>query len=132
MLHCSRGTNAFGGVIQSNTCAVVTSPMSGTLISLVIKQPVYLVYSIQHFVLAILFFVFYIVLTILFSFFLFRGIALSTAEQEEFGRRCKRLIDTGRLAYLRSRGFKAVLTKYIDSTVSLENIALIATRTPGD
>ncbi|XP_015763355.1 PREDICTED: tRNA:m(4)X modification enzyme TRM13 homolog [Acropora digitifera] len=51
----------------------------------------------------------------------------SLLEREEIGRQCKRLIDAGRLWYLESRDFCARLALYVNSTVSLENVVLLAT-----
>lgn len=40
---------------------------------------------------------------------------------------CKRLIDAGRVHYLKSKGYETKLVTYIDKSVSLENVALVAT-----
>ncbi|XP_057697816.1 tRNA:m(4)X modification enzyme TRM13 homolog isoform X2 [Corythoichthys intestinalis] len=52
---------------------------------------------------------------------------LSTAERERIGRRCKLLIDRGRLEFLRGRGFRGRLTRYVDAGVTPENVLLTAT-----
>ncbi|XP_077462647.1 tRNA:m(4)X modification enzyme TRM13 homolog [Stigmatopora argus] len=52
---------------------------------------------------------------------------LSAAERERIGRRCKLLIDAGRLEFLRGRGFRGRLTRYVDAAVTLENVLLTAT-----
>jgi hypothetical protein len=44
---------------------------------------------------------------------------------------CKRLIDLGRVLYLRERGYDARLVRYTSHTVSPENVALIATPLKG-
>ncbi|XP_066298563.1 tRNA:m(4)X modification enzyme TRM13 homolog [Branchiostoma lanceolatum] len=49
-------------------------------------------------------------------------------EREEIGRQCKRLLDQGRLWYLQQRDFHSQLVHYVESDVSLENIAIVATR----
>ncbi|XP_017491130.1 PREDICTED: LOW QUALITY PROTEIN: tRNA:m(4)X modification enzyme TRM13 homolog [Rhagoletis zephyria] len=51
---------------------------------------------------------------------------LSLAERERIGGMCKRILDYGRLQYLRSHGFKATLKYYVDRDVTLENVCLIA------
>lgn len=48
-------------------------------------------------------------------------------EREDIGRQCKRIIDAGRLWYLESRDYRARLALYVDSSVSLENVVLLAT-----
>jgi hypothetical protein len=44
---------------------------------------------------------------------------------------CKRLIDLGRVLYLRERGYDARLVRYTSHHVSPENVALIATPLKG-
>ncbi|XP_074523502.1 tRNA:m(4)X modification enzyme TRM13 homolog [Halichoeres trimaculatus] len=51
---------------------------------------------------------------------------LSSSEREQIGRLCKRLIDSGRLQFLKSRGFDAKLSQYVDAQVTLENVLLTA------
>lgn len=51
---------------------------------------------------------------------------LSVSEREKIGRQCKRIIDTGRLLYLRSKGMKASLREYVDEDTTPENVVLIA------
>ncbi|BFZ17046.1 hypothetical protein BsWGS_20085 [Bradybaena similaris] len=51
---------------------------------------------------------------------------LSVSEREDIGRKCKRLIDTGRLHYLRSKGMKCFLRQYIDEELTPENVVLLA------
>lgn len=61
-----------------------------------------------------------------FFYFVFRSLGLSIAEREEIGRQCKRLLDIGRLWYLESKGMSAKLFYYVDRSISLENVALLA------
>ncbi|KJE88349.1 hypothetical protein CAOG_00012 [Capsaspora owczarzaki ATCC 30864] len=49
-------------------------------------------------------------------------------ERTEIGRLCKRLLDHGRLLYLRDRGFQAELVQYTTPENTLENVALVARR----
>jgi hypothetical protein len=55
---------------------------------------------------------------------------LSKQGQEEVGRLCKRLLDTGRIRFLEANGFSARLQVYIDRALSLENVVLVATPKP--
>ncbi|KAG0346732.1 tRNA:m(4)X modification enzyme TRM13 [Podila humilis] len=50
--------------------------------------------------------------------------------REKLGQQCKRLLDIGRLLYLREHGFDAELVYYVDKETSLENLALMATPRP--
>ena len=54
--------------------------------------------------------------------------SLTPEQREEVGYQCKKLIDMGRLRYIKGHGFDARLVKYTTSELSLENIALLATR----
>jgi tRNA:m4X modification enzyme len=47
--------------------------------------------------------------------------------REHIGLLCKQLIDSGRVWYLRKHGMKANLVHYVDRSVSLENVLLVAT-----
>ncbi|NXE89384.1 TRM13 enzyme, partial [Menura novaehollandiae] len=58
-----------------------------------------------------------------------RGI-LTVEERKEIGCLCKRLIDHGRIEYLRQHGYKATLQYYTESAVSLENVLLTAVPSP--
>ena len=58
--------------------------------------------------------------------FFFRALGFSKSESEEIGRRSKRLIDAGRVWYLKQFEMDASLLYYVDRSVSLENVALIA------
>ncbi|XP_050925482.1 tRNA:m(4)X modification enzyme TRM13 homolog [Lates calcarifer] len=51
---------------------------------------------------------------------------LSAGEREQVGRLCKQLIDSGRLHFLRTKGFDSKLTQYVDARVTLENVLLTA------
>uniref|UniRef100_A0A2C9LXY1 tRNA:m(4)X modification enzyme TRM13 n=1 Tax=Biomphalaria glabrata TaxID=6526 RepID=A0A2C9LXY1_BIOGL len=51
---------------------------------------------------------------------------LSVRQREEIGRKCKRLIDTGRLHFLKSKGLQCFLREYIDESITPENVVLIA------
>uniref|UniRef100_UPI00398E58FB tRNA:m(4)X modification enzyme TRM13 homolog isoform X3 n=2 Tax=Pristiophorus japonicus TaxID=55135 RepID=UPI00398E58FB len=55
---------------------------------------------------------------------------LSVEEREHLGRLCKRLIDQGRIWYLKQRGFDSALQYYTSSSISLENVLLTAVPLP--
>ncbi|KAM8875755.1 tRNA:m(4)X modification enzyme TRM13 homolog isoform 2-T3 [Spinachia spinachia] len=55
---------------------------------------------------------------------------LSAEERERVGRLCKRLIDSGRLHFLETRGFRGKLARYANSQVTLENVVLTAVPSP--
>ena len=46
--------------------------------------------------------------------------------KELIGLKCKRLLDIARLKYLRANGYSAKLVYYVDRSVSLENVLLLA------
>ncbi|GJJ68695.1 tRNA:m4X modification enzyme [Entomortierella parvispora] len=46
--------------------------------------------------------------------------------REKLGLQCKRLLDIGRVRYLKENGFDAELVYYVDKETSLENLALMA------
>ncbi|XP_013389808.1 tRNA:m(4)X modification enzyme TRM13 homolog [Lingula anatina] len=52
--------------------------------------------------------------------------ALTPKQREDIGKQCKRLIDLGRMHYLKQKGFQTQLMVYIPHTVSLENVVLTA------
>ena len=54
--------------------------------------------------------------------------SLTPEQREEVGYECKKLIDTGRMKYIEAHGFNVRLVKYTTSELSLENVALLATR----
>ncbi|XP_053287199.1 tRNA:m(4)X modification enzyme TRM13 homolog [Pleuronectes platessa] len=51
---------------------------------------------------------------------------LSAAEREQVGRLCKLLIDSGRVHFLKTKGFDSKLSRYADAQVTLENVLLTA------
>ena len=53
----------------------------------------------------------------------------SVEKQEEIGLKAKRILDWGRIEYLQNNGFDARLKVYATKSITLENIALIATPT---
>lgn len=53
----------------------------------------------------------------------------SVEKQEEIGLKAKRILDWGRIEYLQANGFDAHLKVYATKSITLENIALIATPT---
>ncbi|KAH8327199.1 hypothetical protein KR074_006928 [Drosophila pseudoananassae] len=53
---------------------------------------------------------------------------LGREERERFGLQCKRLLDWGRLEYIRSQGYEASLKFYVPKDVTLENVVLVAKR----
>lgn len=53
-------------------------------------------------------------------------LGLTHSEREEIGRKCKRLIDMGRVHYLQQHNLISELVIYVDSEVTLENVALVA------
>ena len=52
----------------------------------------------------------------------------TTADQAVLGRQCKRLVDLGRMQFLRELGFRTELVHYCPEEVSLENALIIAWR----
>ncbi|KAI5631169.1 methyltransferase TRM13 domain-containing protein [Phthorimaea operculella] len=48
--------------------------------------------------------------------------------REEIGRRAKAFLDWGRVLYLREKGFETNLCYYVPSSVSLENVCIVATK----
>lgn len=57
--------------------------------------------------------------------------SMSVQERELIGRLCKRLIDEGRLCYLRGRGLEAELSCYTRTDISMENVLLTAVTRSG-
>ncbi|XP_045453567.1 tRNA:m(4)X modification enzyme TRM13 homolog [Melitaea cinxia] len=55
-----------------------------------------------------------------------RNLILSQVQREEIGKRAKILLDWGRASYLKECGFDARLVYYVPSTVSLENVCIVA------
>ncbi|XP_043653519.1 tRNA:m(4)X modification enzyme TRM13 homolog [Drosophila teissieri] len=54
---------------------------------------------------------------------------LTRQEREQIGQQCKRVLDYGRLEYLRSHGYQAELKFYVSRDVTLENVVLLARAT---
>lgn len=51
---------------------------------------------------------------------------LSPGQREEIGRKCKRLIDHGRVLYLRNCGLQSQLKTYIEEKLTPENVLIVA------
>ncbi|RIB12853.1 methyltransferase TRM13-domain-containing protein [Gigaspora rosea] len=51
---------------------------------------------------------------------------LDYSSREALGYKCKRILDYGRLKYLQENGFDVELIYYVESSTSLENLALMA------
>ena len=47
---------------------------------------------------------------------------------KELGRKARRLLEEGRMRYLRERGFDARLVRYCGADVTSDNLAIIAQR----
>ncbi|CAG8486027.1 15227_t:CDS:10 [Gigaspora rosea] len=54
------------------------------------------------------------------------AICLDYSSREALGYKCKRILDYGRLKYLQENGFDVELIYYVESSTSLENLALMA------
>ncbi|XP_030852423.1 tRNA:m(4)X modification enzyme TRM13 homolog [Strongylocentrotus purpuratus] len=54
------------------------------------------------------------------------SLGLSVPEREEIGFKCKRILDMGRIIYLRNLGLDAKLVSYVERNISPENVVLIA------
>lgn len=50
---------------------------------------------------------------------------LNREEKEEVGRRCKSIINWGRLIYLKKLNFKCFLHYYVEKSISLENVCIV-------
>lgn len=50
---------------------------------------------------------------------------MTRSQREEVGRRCKRMLDWGRIQYLKENGFEAGLKLYAKAETTLENVCLI-------
>ena len=59
----------------------------------------------------------------------YQRMGLSVSEREEIGRAAKGLLNEGRCRYLREEGLSAKLVYYVSRGHTLENVALIASRT---
>ena len=51
---------------------------------------------------------------------------LSNEDREEIGFKVKRLLDFGRVSYLKSKSYNVKLVEYVTKEMTLENVALIA------
>ncbi|ALC46810.1 CG18048, partial [Drosophila busckii] len=51
---------------------------------------------------------------------------LSLEEREDIGYQCKRMLDYGRVEFLRTNGFEASLKFYVPRNITLENVILLA------
>jgi len=51
---------------------------------------------------------------------------LSAGERQQLGRLCKRLIDGGRVHFLKAQGFHGRLSRYVGREVTPENVLLTA------
>ncbi|XP_063716075.1 tRNA:m(4)X modification enzyme TRM13 homolog isoform X2 [Symsagittifera roscoffensis] len=56
----------------------------------------------------------------------YNNLKYSAEEKERIGLQCKYLINLGRLKYLEGLGMKCEMYNYVDSSVTLENVALLA------
>eukprot|EP01012_Entosiphon_sulcatum_P038663 TRINITY_DN5035_c0_g1_i1.p1 TRINITY_DN5035_c0_g1~~TRINITY_DN5035_c0_g1_i1.p1 ORF type:complete len:438 (-),score=60.60 TRINITY_DN5035_c0_g1_i1:4-1317(-) len=56
---------------------------------------------------------------------------LTVAERQEFGRKCKRVLDLGRLEYLREKGYSAKLIQFVAPNVTPENVLLLCWKPAG-
>ena len=64
---------------------------------------------------------------IVFFYIIFRiSTKLSQEEREVIGRKCKRLIDHGRVCFLKEHGLKSSLKVYIEEFFTPENVVLVA------
>ncbi|XP_066248789.1 uncharacterized protein [Euwallacea similis] len=55
---------------------------------------------------------------------------LSRTQREEIGRKCKNIINWGRLKYLQEFGFECLLHYYVNKEVTLENVCIVAQKVP--
>ena len=53
---------------------------------------------------------------------------LGFSRVKELGRKARRLLEEGRMRYLRERGFDARLVRYCGADVTSDNLAIIAQR----
>jgi tRNA:m4X modification enzyme len=51
---------------------------------------------------------------------------LSLTQREEIERKCKRLIDIGRVHYLKDCGLQSQLKTYIEEKLTPENVVIVA------
>lgn len=53
---------------------------------------------------------------------------LNREEREEIGRKCKYIINWGRLKYLQKLNFDCSLHYYVDKDITLENVCIVAVK----
>lgn len=53
---------------------------------------------------------------------------LGFSRAKDLGRKARRLMEEGRIRYLRDRGFNAYLVRYCDESITGDNLAIIATK----
>jgi hypothetical protein len=53
---------------------------------------------------------------------------LGPSRAQQLGYKARRILEEGRIRYLRANGFEAHLVRYCDSSVTFDNLAIIATR----
>lgn len=54
------------------------------------------------------------------------SLKLTREIKEEIGIKCKHILDYARVQYLEKRGYKCSLKYYVNRTITLENVCLIA------
>ena len=47
---------------------------------------------------------------------------------QQLGRQARRLLEEGRMRYLRDRGFDVTLVRYCDASITGDNLAIVARR----
>lgn len=55
-----------------------------------------------------------------------KEIGLDRSQKEEVGKRCKAVLNWGRLRFMEKLGFKCNLHYYVEAGVSLENVCIVA------
>jgi hypothetical protein len=53
---------------------------------------------------------------------------LGIKRARQLGRKARRLLEEGRMMYLRDHGFDAHLVRYCDASITNDNLAIIATK----
>lgn len=62
------------------------------------------------------------------SFGFYSALGLTIQQREEIGHMCKRVLDAGRLEFLRKNGLTGNQVQYVKPSVTLENIMILANR----
>lgn len=57
-----------------------------------------------------------------------KQMGLNRQEKAEIGKRCKTILNWGRLEYLKLLGFECFLHYYVEPCISLENVCIVAVR----